>query len=71
VFAGDLVEQGAPPSVGPDSDLPAWPATLDALLALAPRVVVPGHGDPVDAAFVSEQRGELRRKARAVDTVRE
>jgi glyoxylase-like metal-dependent hydrolase (beta-lactamase superfamily II) len=33
-----------------------WPATLDALLALAPRVVVPGHGDPVDAAFVAAQR---------------
>ena len=71
VFAGDLVEQGAPPSVGPDSDLAAWPATLDALLALAPRLVVPGHGDPVDAAFVTEQRAELRRKARAADTVRE
>jgi glyoxylase-like metal-dependent hydrolase (beta-lactamase superfamily II) len=71
VFAGDLVEQGAPPSVGPDSDLAAWPATLDALLALAPRLVVPGHGDPVDAAFVTEQRAELARRARAADTVRE
>ena len=56
VFAGDLVEQGAPPSVGPDSVPAEWPATLDALLALAPRVVVPGHGDPVDAAFVAAQR---------------
>jgi glyoxylase-like metal-dependent hydrolase (beta-lactamase superfamily II) len=71
VFAGDLVEQGAPPSVGPDSDLAAWPGTLDALLALAPRLVVPGHGEPVDAAFVTVQRGELRRKTEAIDTVRE
>lgn len=59
VFAGDLVEQGAPPSVGPDSVAAEWPATLDALLALEPRVVVPGHGDPVDAAFVAEQRAGL------------
>ncbi|MBW0117481.1 MBL fold metallo-hydrolase [Pseudonocardia abyssalis] len=59
VFAGDLVEQGAPPSVGPDSVAAEWPGTLDALLALRPRVVVPGHGDPVDAAFVAEQRDGL------------
>lgn len=58
VFAGDLVEQGAPPDLG-DAVLAAWPATLDALLALRPRTVVPGHGDPVDPAFVSRQRGEL------------
>ncbi|MHA6784749.1 MBL fold metallo-hydrolase [Pseudonocardia saturnea] len=59
LFAGDLVEQGAPPSIGPDSVPGEWPATLDALLALAPRIVVPGHGDPVDAAFVAAQRDEL------------
>lgn len=56
VFAGDLVEQGAPPSVGPDAFPGEWPAALDGLLALDPRVVVPGHGDPVDAAFVRDQR---------------
>ncbi|MBW0112694.1 MBL fold metallo-hydrolase [Pseudonocardia sp. KRD-182] len=61
VFAGDLVEQGAPPSVGPDSVAAEWPATLDALLALGPRVVVPGHGDPVGPAFVAVQRDELQR----------
>lgn len=59
VFAGDLVEQGAPPSIGPDSVPAEWPATLDALLALRPAVVVPGHGDPVDAAFVAAQRDAL------------
>jgi glyoxylase-like metal-dependent hydrolase (beta-lactamase superfamily II) len=59
VFAGDLVEQSAPPSVGPDSNPAEWPGTLDALLALAPRVVVPGHGDPVEPAFVAEQRHRL------------
>jgi glyoxylase-like metal-dependent hydrolase (beta-lactamase superfamily II) len=58
VFAGDLVEQGAPPDLG-DAVLAEWPATLDALLALRPTVVVPGHGDPVDAAFVAAQRAEV------------
>jgi glyoxylase-like metal-dependent hydrolase (beta-lactamase superfamily II) len=58
VLAGDLVEQGAPPSLG-DAVLADWPHTLDALLALDPRVVVPGHGDPVDGAFVAGQRAEL------------
>ena len=59
VFAGDLVEQGAPPSIGPDSVVDEWPTTLGALLALTPRVVVPGHGDPVDPAFVAAQRDRL------------
>lgn len=59
VFAGDLVEQGAPPSIGPDSVVDEWPTTLGALLALTPRVVVPGHGDPVDPAFVAAQRHRL------------
>ncbi|MFC4946368.1 MBL fold metallo-hydrolase [Pseudonocardia sp. GCM10023141] len=59
VFAGDTVEQGASPSVGPDSALAAWPALLDAVLDLAPGVVVPGHGEPVDVAFVRTQRAEL------------
>ena len=58
VFAGDLVEQGAPPDLG-DAVVADWPATLDALLALRPTVVVPGHGDPVDPAFVRAQRAEL------------
>jgi glyoxylase-like metal-dependent hydrolase (beta-lactamase superfamily II) len=58
VFAGDLVEQGAPPDLG-DAVVPDWPATLDVLLALRPRVVVPGHGDPVDTAFVETQRAAL------------
>lgn len=61
VFAGDLVEQGAPPSVGPDSDPARWPQALERLLALQPRTVVPGHGEPVDAAFADRQRRDLLR----------
>ncbi|MGH3861287.1 MBL fold metallo-hydrolase [Actinokineospora sp.] len=59
VFAGDLVEEGAPPSVGEDSHPGHWPAALDVLLALNPRVVVPGHGEPVDAGFVVAQRAAI------------
>lgn len=59
LFAGDLVEQGAPPSVGPDAFQDAWVSTLDTLVALEPNVVVPGHGDPVDRAFVTGQRDFL------------
>ncbi|HEX6351595.1 MBL fold metallo-hydrolase [Actinophytocola sp.] len=61
VFAGDLVEQGAPPSIGPDSHVSDWPAALDAIIALDPAIVVPGHGDPVDVGFVRRQRDELAR----------
>ncbi|GAA3580859.1 MBL fold metallo-hydrolase [Amycolatopsis ultiminotia] len=64
VFAGDLVEHGphgfTEGSFGPDTHLAHWPAALDALLSLAPQVVVPGHGEPVDAAFVRRHRDGLR-----------
>jgi glyoxylase-like metal-dependent hydrolase (beta-lactamase superfamily II) len=59
VFGGDLVEEGAPPVYGSDAFPLEWPATLDRLLALAPPVVVPGHGDVVGHRFVRGQRDEL------------
>jgi glyoxylase-like metal-dependent hydrolase (beta-lactamase superfamily II) len=59
VFAGDLVEQGAPPVIGDDAYPLEWPATLDAVLALQPAAVVPGHGEPVDHAYARRQRNEL------------
>jgi glyoxylase-like metal-dependent hydrolase (beta-lactamase superfamily II) len=58
VYAGDLVEQGAPPAFG-DSFPQAWPAAVDGIIGLAPTVVSPGHGDPVDVDFVTAQRAEL------------
>jgi glyoxylase-like metal-dependent hydrolase (beta-lactamase superfamily II) len=61
VFAGDLVEQGAPPQVGPDAEPAHWPSTMDNVLALGASVIVPGHGEPVDPAFVVAQRDELAR----------
>ena len=58
IFAGDLVEQGAPPAF--EDAWPAeWPATLGRVHALARGPVVPGHGAVVDAAFVGTQRAEL------------
>lgn len=58
LFAGDLVEEGAPPAM--DDAFPLeWPATLTAVLGLVRGPVVPGHGDVVDAGFVAGQRDEL------------
>lgn len=62
LFAGDLVEEGAPPSYGDAWPL-EWPATVDRLLAMAPATVVPGHGDVVDHAFVRRQWEELQAMA--------
>ena len=61
VLAGDLVEQSAPPSYGPDSYPLEWPGALDLVVGLLTpsSVVVPGHGDLVGRAFVEEQRGEV------------
>jgi glyoxylase-like metal-dependent hydrolase (beta-lactamase superfamily II) len=43
MFSGDLVEFGATPYCG-DAYLTDWPATLDAIAALAPEKLVPGRG---------------------------
>jgi glyoxylase-like metal-dependent hydrolase (beta-lactamase superfamily II) len=61
VFTGDLVEESDDPFVDADSDVMAWPATLDRLLALggADAIYVPGHGNVVDAEFVRGQRDWL------------
>jgi glyoxylase-like metal-dependent hydrolase (beta-lactamase superfamily II) len=43
LFAGDLVFKGRVPFVG-EADSKAWLKSLDKLIALNPRVLVPGHG---------------------------
>jgi glyoxylase-like metal-dependent hydrolase (beta-lactamase superfamily II) len=58
VFAGDLVEQGAPPDFG-DAVVAEWPATVTALLALEVSTFVPGHGDPMSCREVQAQRDGL------------
>lgn len=56
LFAGDLVEEGAPPAFG-DSYPLNWAQTLDSI-RLEPSVV-PGHGDVVGAGFVAQQQEEI------------
>ena len=70
LFAGDLLEQGAPPAFEDAYPL-RWPATVTALLALGAATVVPGHGEPVDTAFVTAQRDELAELAALCQAVRD
>ncbi|MEU6788202.1 MBL fold metallo-hydrolase [Nonomuraea angiospora] len=59
VFAGDLVEEGAPPAFS-DSYPLDWPLTAAAMLDELPdQVIVPGHGAVVDRAFAQAQQAEL------------
>ena len=59
MFAGDLLEEGSPPSFG-DSFPLDWPATVEQLLPLATGAVVPGHGKVGDRAFVASQLEAFR-----------
>ena len=63
VFCGDLVEESGAPAIDADSDVAAWPGTLDRLLAAGgpDAVYVPGHGAVVDSGFIRTQQGWLRR----------
>jgi glyoxylase-like metal-dependent hydrolase (beta-lactamase superfamily II) len=47
LFAGDLVFRGRIPFVGL-ADSSQWIASLDRILQLAPRVIIPGHGPSSD-----------------------
>lgn len=75
LFAGDLVEHApggsfTEESFGPDTRLESWPAALDRVLARRPRVVVPGHGEPVGTAFVERARADLHALADLREGVR-
>lgn len=72
LYAGDLVFRGRVPFVG-DADSRAWIAALDRLIALNPKVLVPGHGAPSrnprkDLIFVRDYleyvRAEMGKAAR-------
>lgn len=45
LYAGDLVFRGRVPFVG-DADSRAWISALEKLIALDPKMLVPGHGAP-------------------------
>jgi glyoxylase-like metal-dependent hydrolase (beta-lactamase superfamily II) len=64
VFTGDLIEESGDPAIDADSDVAAWPATLDRVLAIGgpDAIYVPGHGSVVGADFVRRQRDWLRRR---------
>ncbi len=47
LFAGDLVFKGRVPYVG-DADTRLWLKALDKLMALNPRLLIPGHGSASD-----------------------
>jgi glyoxylase-like metal-dependent hydrolase (beta-lactamase superfamily II) len=69
VFAGDLVEQGGPPSFE-DSFPLDWPGTLGRLLDFADGPIVPGHGEVVGRAFVEGQLADLSALAQLARRVR-
>ena len=48
LYSGDLIFKGRIPFVG-DADSGKWLKALDALIALEPRILVPGHGPASDA----------------------
>jgi glyoxylase-like metal-dependent hydrolase (beta-lactamase superfamily II) len=58
VFAGDLLENGAPPSFG-DAFPVAWAQTGVRLLDLVSKAVAPGHGEVADRPFAAQQVAEL------------
>lgn len=64
VFCGDLVEQSGDPCIDTDSDVAAWPATLDRVIEAGREnaVFVPGHGAVVGIDFVRGQQAWLRER---------
>ena len=59
LFAGDLVENGAPPYFGDGYPI-EWPATVERLVDLVTGAVVPGHGDVGDRGFAVKSMVEIR-----------
>ncbi len=58
LFAGDLLENHAPPSYH-DAYPTAWAVTASRLAAEVDGAVVPGHGGVGDAAFAEEQAAQI------------
>ncbi len=65
LYSGDVIYAGRAPFIGPDSNTRHWLVAIDEVLALHPRVMVPGHGpastDPrQDAQFTRDYIAYLR-----------
>ncbi|TSE20723.1 MBL fold metallo-hydrolase [Tepidimonas aquatica] len=65
VFTGDVVYVDRILGMHPVSRSKPWLATFEALQALQPRIVVPGHGRVTDLAQAQRDTGELLRALRA------
>ncbi len=59
LFAGDLLENGAPPSFSQGYPI-EWARTVEHLLPLGTGAVVPGHGDVGDGEFLQAQLAAFR-----------
>jgi glyoxylase-like metal-dependent hydrolase (beta-lactamase superfamily II) len=82
LFSGDLVEYAATPYTG-DAYLSDWPATLDRIVALKPRALVPGRGDALTTpakvragiagtrAFVTKMFASVKKGRRAGKSLRD
>ncbi len=74
VFTGDLIlGQGSSMVTYPEGDVAAYLRSLDRLAALAPRMLFPGHWDPVTDAMgkIAEyRRHRLDREAQVLAEVR-
>jgi glyoxylase-like metal-dependent hydrolase (beta-lactamase superfamily II) len=67
LFSGDVIYAGRAPFIGPDSDTAHWLTAIGDVLAIHPRVMVPGHGpaseDPTrDAQFTRDYIAYLRQQ---------
>ena len=69
ILAGDLVEQGGPPSFE-DSYPMDWPGTLGRMLDVADGPVIPGHGEVVSRSFVEAQLADVSALAQLARRVR-
>ena len=74
VFTGDLVlGRGSTMVTYPDGDMAAYLASLDRLASLAPRILFPGHWDPITdpGPKIAEYRAHrLERERQILDEVR-
>ncbi|HET7305047.1 MAG TPA: MBL fold metallo-hydrolase [Segeticoccus sp.] len=68
LYAGDLVEESAPPAFGADSFPMEWAPTLERVEPLLGEAttVVPGHGAPVGTAYLRSQREGIARLAEEI-----
>jgi cyclase len=61
LFSSDVVLNGAPPYFAdPAVSVQDWIAALDAIVALAPEVIVPGHGPLADVETARQMAEDLR-----------